>query len=88
MLEGSPERQLSERQNSVSIDELKRAFEFVEVSTPGISGLLVRCVISQLQKRLINEGSVELKFVIMVWQGQVTSYCCVLSLQVPVAGLA
>ena len=49
--EGSPERQLSDRQSSIPLEELKRAFEFVEVSNPGISGQLVRCIVTQLQRR-------------------------------------
>ena len=51
--EGSPERQVSDRQSLVPIEELKRAFEFVEVSNPGISGQLVQCIVAQLQKRYI-----------------------------------
>ena len=48
---GSPERQVSpDRRSMVAVEELRRAFELVEVSTPGFSDTFLRCIITQLQR--------------------------------------
>lgn len=44
----------SEPCNIQAMDELKRAFELVEASNPGLSALLLQKVISHLQRRYIT----------------------------------
>ena len=49
---GSPERHSTagDRRSTVAIEELRRAFELVEVSTPGFSDTFLRCIINHLQR--------------------------------------
>lgn len=51
---GSPERQsvggVGERRSTVAIEELERAFEFLETSNPGFSEMFVQCIVSHLQR--------------------------------------
>ncbi len=52
---GSPERNSTgDRRSTVAIEELRRAFELVEVSTPGFSDTFLRCIITHLQRGYVT----------------------------------
>ena len=51
--QGSPERQAQvtgDRRSTVTIEELRRAFELVEVSNPGLGEQLVQRIVAHLQR--------------------------------------
>ena len=60
---GSPERQVSpDRRSMVAVEELRRAFELVEVSTPGFSDTFLHCIITQLQRGYVYYNYIWITF--------------------------